>query len=189
MYDCSEPTVKQPKQGAEPTVILFIDTEWADQLANEIVSMALVSDCGQFEFYAERDPLPAEPTEFVRTTIFPLLERGKHALSDACFTQELHKFFRAAQTAAKPGKVKVAYDHRNDLDLLGIALEAFHLPDTPPRPAFDTLDLGSTGPAFAQSVEACFAKDDTLRARRHHALVDARVNRDAYLLLQSVLRK
>jgi hypothetical protein len=164
-------------------LILFIDTEWADRLANEIVSLAMVSDCGKYEFYAERDPLPAEPTEFVRTVVYPLLERGAHALPDASFTQQLHTFLRTAQKAAKPGNVTVAYDHRNDLDLLGIALEAFNLPDTPPRPAFDTLDLASLGPAFTLHVEACFAEDDGLSARRHHALVDARVNRDAYLLV------
>jgi hypothetical protein len=166
-------------------MILFIDTEWADQLANEIVSMALVSDCGKFEFYAERDPLPADPREFVKNVVYPLLERGKHALPDASFTQQLHQFFHTVQNAAKPGRVTVAHDHRNDLDLLGIALEAFNLPDTPPRPAFDTLDLGagSPGAVFAKNVEECFAKDAALSARRHHALVDARVNRDAYRLL------
>jgi hypothetical protein len=169
-------------------VILFIDTEWADQLANEVVSMALVSDCGNFEFYAERDPLPANPMEFVKTVVYPLLDRGKHALPDAIFTQQLHEFFHTAQKAARPSRVTVAHDHRNDLDLLGIALEAFNLPDTPPRPAFGTLDLGlgSRGAAFAKNVEECFAKDAALTARRHHALVDARVNRDAYLLLPNV---
>jgi hypothetical protein len=164
-------------------VILFIDTEWADELANELVSLALVSDCGKFEFYAERDPLPADAREFVRATIYPLLERGQRALPDASFTQQLHAFFRTTQQAAKPGKLTVASDHRNDLDLLGIALEAFNLPDTPPRPAFDTLDLGTLGASFSQNVEECFTKDDAVRIRRHHALVDARVNRDAYLLL------
>jgi len=165
-------------------VILFIDTEWADELANELVSLALVSDCGRFEFYAERDPLPADATEFVRTVIYPLLERDLRALPDANFTQQLHEFFRTAQRTARPNKVTVAYDHRNDLDLLGIALEAFNLPDTPPRPAFATLDLSSLGAAFPQHVEACFSNDSTLSARRHHALVDARVNRDAYRLLR-----
>jgi hypothetical protein len=164
-------------------MILFIDTEWADQLANELVSMALVSDCGKFEFYAERDPLPADATEFVTATIYPLLERGEHALDDASFTQALHTFFYTAQKAAKPGRVTVAHDHRNDLDLLGIALEAFNLPDTPPRPAFDTLDLASLGASFSQNVETCFAKDRVLSTRRHHALIDARVNRDAYSML------
>jgi hypothetical protein len=31
-------------------MILFIDTEWADMPASELVSLALVSDCGRFEF-------------------------------------------------------------------------------------------------------------------------------------------
>jgi hypothetical protein len=169
-------------------MILLIDTEWADELANASVSMALVSDCGKFEFYAERDPLPASPREFVNTVVYPLLDRGKYALPNASFTEQLHKFFHTVQKAAKPGRVTVAYDHRNDLDLLGIAHEAFNFPDAPPRPAFDTLDLGSgsLGTAFAKSVEEYFAKDTALNARRHHALVDARVNRDAYLLLPSV---
>jgi hypothetical protein len=165
-------------------VILFIDTEWADKLANEVVSLALVSDCGRFEFYAERDPLPTSATEFVRTVIYPLLNRGEHALPDASFTQRLHEFFRTVQTAARSEKVTVAYDHRNDLDLLGVVLEGFNLPETPPRPAFDTLELSSLGAAFAQSIEACFVKTPALNAKRHHALIDARVNRDAYLLLQ-----
>ena len=172
-----------PNKGAKATVILFIDTEWADQLANEVVSMALVSDCGKYEFYAERDPLPADATDFVRTVIFPLLERGKHALPDASFTQQLHTFFHTVQKAAKPGKVTVAYDHRNDLDLFGIALEGFNLPETPPRPVFTALDLEPLGKAFQQAVEACFAKDPAIQARRHHALIDARANRDAYLSL------
>ena len=165
-------------------MILFIDTEWADKLANEVVSLALVSDCGRFEFYAERDPLPTNATEFVQTVIYPLLNRGEHALPDASFTQRLHEFFRTVQVAASPARVTVAYDHRNDLDLLGIALEAFNLPNTPPRPAFDTLELGSLGAAFTQFVEACFTNNPALSARRHHALIDARVNRDAFLLVR-----
>ena len=165
-------------------MILFIDTEWADALANELVSLALASDCGRFEFYAERDPLPAKPTDFVRDAVYPLLDRGAHALSDSQFTSQLHRFFGQMQAAAKPDRVIVAYDHRNDLDLLGIALEAFNLPESPPRPAFGTLDLGSLGRAYADAVNECFARDPKSASRRHHALIDARINRQAYLALQ-----
>ena len=167
-------------------MILFIDTEWADALANELVSLALVSDCGRFEFYAERDPLPTVATDFVRDTVYPLLERGASALRDAEFTSRLHRFIGEMQAAAKPGRITVAYDHRNDLDLLGIALEAFHLPETPPRPAFGTLDLGSLGRDYQDAVDQCFARDPLSAMRRHHALVDARINRQAYLDLQPV---
>jgi hypothetical protein len=51
-------------------MMLFIDTEFADQTARELVSIALVSQDGRFEFYAERDPLPAAPSDFVRTVVF-----------------------------------------------------------------------------------------------------------------------
>lgn len=72
---------------------LFIDTEWADVLARELVWLALASGCGQYEFYAERDPLPVEPTAFVRSVVYPLLERGTSALPDDQFTAALHEFF------------------------------------------------------------------------------------------------
>lgn len=164
-------------------MMLFIDTEWADTLANQLVSLALVSDCGRLEFYAERDPLPVSPTDFVRSVVYPLLERGEHALADQRFTKRLHEFIGTAQRAARPEPLTIAYDHRNDLDLLGIALEAFDAPETPPRPAFRTYDLSQLGRAFEQQIETLFASDAALQSRRHHALVDARVNRDAYLRL------
>ena len=165
-------------------MILFIDTEWADVLANDLVSLALVSDCGRYEFYAEREPLPASSTDFVRQVVYPLLDRGECALPDLEFTRRLHRFFGSMQAAAKPGRVTVAYDHRNDLDLLGIALEAFDLPESPPRPAFQQTDLATFGTAYKQAVEGLFAANPSLAARRHNALVDARVNRDAWLALQ-----
>jgi hypothetical protein len=162
-------------------LILFIDTEWADVLANELVSLALVSDCGRYEFYAERDPLPGNATDFVRQVVYPLLERGDRARPDAAFTRRLHAFLGQMQAVAKPDRLTVAYDHRNDLDLLGVALEGFDLPETPPRPAFQVLDLTLVGTVYQDAVESCFRANPALAARRHHALVDARVNRDAWL--------
>jgi hypothetical protein len=166
-------------------LILFIDTEWADALANELVSLALVSDCGRYEFYAERDPLPAVATAFVSQVVYPLLDRGDRALPDNEFTRRLHAFFGRMQAAAKPDRVIVAYDHRNDLDLLGIALEAFDSPETPARPAFQGLDLGSLGGAYKNAIESRFMVNPSLGSRRHHALVDARVNRDVWLEVQA----
>jgi hypothetical protein len=165
-------------------MILFIDTEWADALANELVSLALVSDCGRFEFYAEREPLPSAGNDFVRDVVYPLLERGKRAVPDPQFTHLLHEFFGTAQRAAKPKPLTVAYDHRNDLDLLGIALEGFDRPESPPRPWFAELELRTLGRDYERAVEQRFASDRQLAGLRHHALVDARVNRDAWLQLQ-----
>jgi hypothetical protein len=49
----------------EPTY-LFLDTEWADLPGEELVSLALISADGRDQFYAERDPLPSDATDFVR---------------------------------------------------------------------------------------------------------------------------
>ncbi len=162
-------------------MILFIDTEWADILASELVSLALVSDCGRYEFYAERDPLPETPTDFVRSVVYPLLDRGSRALADDQFTASLHKFFDDVLEVAPRGKVLVAYDHRNDMALLEYALDGFESPETPSRPPFSRFNLGLLGDEYLQMVESCFARDTSLTARRHHALIDARVNRQAYL--------
>jgi hypothetical protein len=166
-------------------MILFLDAEWADVLASELVSLALVSDCGRFEFYAERDLLPEKPTTFVRTVVYPLLERGSRAPPDDKFTEALHKFFDDVLEAAWRGKVVVAIDHPNALALMNFALEGFEAPDTPPRPPFSTFNLRLLGIEFDQAVEDIFASDRTVRARRHNALTDAAANRDAYLHLRT----
>lgn len=164
-------------------MILFIDTEWVDVLASELVSLALVSDCGRYEFYAERDPLPEKPTDFVQSVVYPLLDRGSRALSDAQFTAALHQFFEEVLEVATRGKVLVAYDHQNDVALLEYALDGFYLAHTRPRPPFSKLNLRLLGNEFEEAIERIFSATPELQARRHHALIDARVNRDAYIEL------
>lgn len=61
---------------------LFLDTEWADLAGDELVSLALISGDGRLRFYAERGPLPPEPTRFVEESVYPLLDRGSAALPD-----------------------------------------------------------------------------------------------------------
>ncbi|MCH3788414.1 hypothetical protein LZB33_09320, partial [Campylobacter jejuni] len=62
------------------------------------MSIALISEDGASTFYAERDPLPLAPTEFVKTTVYPLLQRGFHALSDPSLAQALFAFFMGQQS-------------------------------------------------------------------------------------------
>lgn len=71
---------------------LFLDTEFADLECAELVSLALVSKDGKHEFYADRDPLPAEATNFVRQNAYPLPKRGSAALEDAMLTRQLLAF-------------------------------------------------------------------------------------------------
>lgn len=162
-------------------MILFIDTEFADVAASKLVSIALVSDCGRFEFYAERDPLPAGATHFVRTVVYPLLERGTRAMSDEVLTRELHAFFGRVSSNEK---VLVAYDNQADLALLNYALDGFESPGMRQRPEFGLFDLALLGIQFSDAVEHRFASDVRLRARRHNAFTDAWANRDAYVALR-----
>ena len=88
---------------------LFLDTEWADPEGRELVSLALVSQDGEAVFYAERDPLPVNPTGFVKDSVYPLLDRGSVALvirsspaGSASFFVEskLHMFYTTTPTTA-----------------------------------------------------------------------------------------
>ena len=61
---------------------LFLNCEWADTLASELVSLALVpADPALPEFYAERLVQPENSTLFVAAAVYPLLDRGRAAMS------------------------------------------------------------------------------------------------------------
>jgi len=53
---------------------LFLDTEWNNDAARELVSIALVSEDGTKEFYSERDPLPEPPASFSNRSIDAWME-------------------------------------------------------------------------------------------------------------------
>ena len=85
--------------GAKPTVRealmmwLFLDCEWADLAASELVSLALVpEDPARPEFYAERATLPADPTPFVKSVVYPLLNRGRAAMDDLAIATALRRY-------------------------------------------------------------------------------------------------
>jgi hypothetical protein len=150
----------------------FLDTEWADNLGSELVSIALVAENGIESLYAEREILPPHPTDFVRGVVYPLLDRGKSALSDLAMTTGLRGFLNA-------GKASVIYaDYANDLQLLRYALAGFDLPDNqvsscgPLPPKADARIIHDR--RSAALVEAYFESHPAARARRHHALVDAK---------------
>lgn len=162
----------------EPTY-LFLDTEWADVLGADLVSLALVSADGRQRFYAERDPLPKCPTDFVRVAVYPLLDRGSAALSDAAFTSELRRFLRGIEAPY------VLFDYHNDGALLRYALAGFELPDA------EALSCGPVpSPVMTQMLreglmtvllEDWFQAHPEATARRHHAAVDAEALRQAWL--------
>ena len=59
---------------------LFLYCEWADVLARDLVSTAIVSIDGLRYFYGEIDVLPPDPTPWVRAVVYPLLDRGNSTM-------------------------------------------------------------------------------------------------------------
>ncbi len=158
--------------------MLFLDTEWADDDGQELVSLALLSEDGRHSFYAERDPLPQNPTPFVRLQVYPLLDGGAVSIDCKAYVTALRAFLASI---ADP---LVVYNDSNDAILLQRALHGF---DLSPKEALscgpvptvsavldaDPVLLGFTKRWFAQHPAA----------KRHHALVDATALRDAWVLI------
>lgn len=153
---------------------LFLEVEWADVLASELVSIALVSDDGHHMFYGERDPLPAEPLPWVETVVYPLLERGAAAMSDDLLTKSLRTFLVSIQTST------IVYDSPHDRALCRYVLDGMKEPEPE---------------GLAPSIVWLHVDLDTARERwwndhpehqmqRHHAAVDALALRGAWLSQQ-----
>ena len=160
---------------------LFLDTEWADPGGSELVSLALISEDGTHQFYAERDPLPEVATDFVRSVVYPLLERGRWRMTDQEMTTGLRAFLGAV-----PEPIVLA-DYPNDLALLQYVIAGFDLSDDQaaacgpvPQPVLTRmLKEGAMGIL----VEDYFAGLPAAAARRHHALIDAEALRMAWLVV------
>jgi hypothetical protein len=151
---------------------LFLDTEWQNDVSRELVSIALLSHDGRYRFYAERDPLPSAPSNFVRDVVYPLLNRGSSAMPDLALASALREFL-----AQLDDPVLVA-DSPMDFRLLSNALDCFsNAYQSPPLPWRKTLALHED---VQMRIEQYFESNPSARARRHHALVDAEALRWAF---------
>ena len=160
---------------------LFLDTEWADPAGSELVSLALITEDGVHRFYAERDPLPEVATDFVRSVVYPLLERGRWSMTDRAMTTGLRAFLGAVNDPI------VLADYPNDLALLQYVIAGFDLSDDQaaacgPIPQLVMTRMLKEG-AMGMLVEDYFAGHPAAAARRHHALIDAEALRMAWLVI------
>lgn len=154
---------------------LFLDTEWADTLGSELVSLALISADGAHRFYVERDPLPSAPTDFVRAAVYPILDRGAYALRDEDITRALRGFLTTFQ------EISVLCDYPMDAALFEYALDGFESQvELGPRPVVHFQKVNQT---VRVGIERYFQVHPDLAMRRHHAAVDAEALRYAYLAL------
>lgn len=152
---------------------LYLDTEWADVAASQLVSLALVDSTAKHRFYAEIDPLPPRPTTFVRDVIYPRLERGTRAMAPPALTASLRRFL-----VALPEPRLVLADHPTDFTLLRFALLGFgtSLPGVIP----DWKPIHVTQGDVLMQLELYFDRHAGAHAARHHAGVDAEALRWAF---------
>ena len=150
-------------------MVLFLDTEFTDFHQPALISLGLVSECGRYEFYAERTDYPAAACNvFVRENVLPKLgltcpaaggqfPRAELAVSLRSWLERLH--------ALDSGSiVLVLYDFRTDYDLLIDALVG----DVP------AWIEGNDVSGYIGWIGAGVAEEG---ANAHHALLDARALR------------
>lgn len=153
---------------------LILDTEFADLAATEWVSVGLVPlDGDQPSFYVERKVLPVA-TEFVRNVVYPLLDGGDSAMPDAMAADALRRYLNQL-----PQPVTIAFDASVDWPVFIGVLN--HPLAREPVPEIQAIAIGLIiGSRYFEVLQRIWATDER-RHRRHHALVDASVQRDAYL--------
>ena len=155
---------------------LFLDCEWADVLASELVSIGLVSADQRHTFYAERDPLPADPLPFVRVAVYPLLERGKVAMPDTQLTLRLRMFLMAIPNPS------IVYDSAHDRALCQYVLDGL---DEPEPVGAELPDIRWEHFELDAARERWWSEHPEHQPRRHHAGVDALALRGAWLSVQT----
>ncbi|MDO1530337.1 hypothetical protein QMK61_15980 [Fulvimonas sp. R45] len=150
--------------------LLFLDTEWAND-RRDLVSLALVNVDGSRVLYLERDPLPSQPSAFVLSVVYPLLDRSS-ALPDHQFTDTLRAYVAAS------GVPHIHFDSQWDKVLLGQALSEWGRNLTG-IPEFVSVLIERND--VRDEVEVYFKNNPEALARRHHALVDAEALRHAFV--------
>ncbi len=147
-------------------MLIFIDTEFTDFRNPQLISIALVSECGKHEFYAELPYDPERCTEFVVANVLPLLGESSGA---ACEPTELAQRLRIWLGQFEGGEVAVCYDFGGDWRFLCTALGGDVPPWIVPRNISKYLVKEKRQAYFADKPQWA-----------HHALHDARANRHAF---------
>lgn len=152
---------------------LYLDCEFTDFIDCELISIALVSEDGQHEFYAERnDYVQTKCNNFVREAVIPLLGRFPEAI---CSREELRRRLWA-WFATLPRDVQIAADSTHDRDLLWDAFGE-GLPPNLNKQVFDLRPLIDT----TVFNDAVCSYHDQPNQPWHHALHDARSHRAGFL--------
>ncbi len=152
---------------------VFLDTEFTSSFGDgALISAGLVAEDGK-EFYVELSDgwTMDECTLFVRSVVLPLMDHDPKTT----FTRESAADVVAAWLR-ELGDVEIVVDARDDEYLLKLLLGQ-RVEDLSIAWRYLTWSSGSEALEFDQCLESLFENEP----RRHHALVDARALRDAFL--------
>lgn len=153
-------------------MILFLDTEFTGlgQRWPRLISIGLVSEDGQHEFYAELTAEGYMPKcdGWVKENVLPLLNGGDCVMQPDELRQRLAVWISAL------GDVQIGTDSRTDFDLIRATLDPW-----PANIHSKMLHLASQD--FAEAVDKIQAENKNFR--QHHALDDAKANRLAWMAL------
>ena len=147
---------------------VFLDTEFTDFKNRGLISIGLVSICGEHSFYKEAQDFDQSMcSDFVKEIVIPLLSRDPGIMIPL---PEIRALLLDWFIRLESDEVTVIFDHDYDWEQLSNLLG--EIPDwIKPSNIGYTLDEK----AFEQ-----FFTDNSLK--QHHALNDAMANRHAFLV-------
>jgi hypothetical protein len=152
---------------------VFVDTEFTSNFGDgSLISAGLVTENGR-EFYVELSDgwTSDECTPFVHDVVLPLLDRDPSTtMSTRDAADALASWLQTL------GDVEIVFDARDDELLIKRLLDE-RVEDLSVTWRYLSLSSGADALDYDRRVEDLFANE----TRRHHALVDARVLRDAVM--------
>lgn len=147
-------------------MLIFIDTEFTDFKDAELISIGLVSECGQHEFYAELPVNQSKCNDFVLATILPQLGKVPEA---RCSVDELQKHLRLWLEQFSDRAPVICFDFDGDWRLFCHAM-GYEIPAwLRGKNIYKYLDQVALQMYFIDN-----------RIKEHHALHDAKANCHAF---------
>jgi hypothetical protein len=170
-------------------MLLFLDTEFTDFVNCDLISLGMVSEDGQHEFYAEIVDHETEwQSQFVKDVVVPLLYNEQYGITRAQAAADLRSFVEQLNVK----ELVFVVDYPTDWLLIRELL-------TDDMPTCDTvISSAMINPLFwhtaqGRGINSQSAMQEAARKfilgiedyylidnRRHHALVDAKANRHGW---------
>lgn len=146
---------------------IFIDTEFSDFVNPELISIGLVTDCGEDEFYAELPVNLSRCNDFVLAIVLPQLCHLPGVLYDR--SQLRIRLIEWLNKFEKEAPVVISYDYEGDW-ILFCDLVSNDIPEW------------ISGENIYQNIDAVALQRFFIerKVKDHHALNDAKANRYAY---------